>query len=1001
MNAKLSLFLLPLVSMALAQAQQVAGFGAVSGTLRDPYGDGLPDTSVVITNDTLGVKRTLMTTDDGMFLAAALPPGTGYNIKASRKGYGTWEYKDFDVTVGSTVSFAVTMQAETETTLIDNGAVFSAAVEDTKFNVSSFVSQRQLQNLPIEARRLEDPILLAPAVTQDPNTLALAFRGEGGTNAFVTDGQLTTNTFFYQTSRVAPQLTPDSLREMQVISSGASSEFGHAIGGTINAATPAGTADYHGALYGYFSTHSWDANDRFAPNFDLAQRWVQGGGRAGGPILAGKLFFFANFETWHGRSQGLNQLASPLLAGPQGDLLPSNCKATAVQCANAIAFLTPQLNAVVQRSNADYTGIIRLDYRKSDKNNFNLEFNAFHDRSPNGAQDQAVAPYSQLRADNGNSTQETRFARLGWSRTLGGTTANDFRIGWFKDRVGNSLNPALEPSTGPLAIQIAGTNVGANPLFPQTVSENRYQMVDNFTWASLSHLLKFGADVSLNRDWVDQLNNRYGSYTYTSLTAFATDFTNSGTARNYAVFNQSFPNAVTNLQSKVYSIYAQDDWRPTRRLNVMLGVRWEKYSVPQPSDVNATYYQTGSISSPSNAFAPRVGINYLLNDKTVVRVGVGFYYQPFTGELLRDLFTGNDVYNTTISVTPNMSGAPVFPRVIASATTTPNNSQNVLFANSKLKLPYAEVGQAGIERRVTSTVAVAVNYIESRGTKLWTQTDTTLAPPTITKTYNIDDAAGNVVNTFATNLWTTRTDTTHAHVWEIFNEGLSRYRAAALQVRKSMTHGISAQLSYTYSHARDDVSGPPAVSFVPATTIPGDYRFDYGNSNFDQRQRAVANFIWAPNPVKDDAPAHFLLNGWQLSGTFTGATGLPETATVMVNGQQFSGVTMLYATSLNGSGGWARVPYTSINQLRTGNQYILNARVTKMLPFTDRFKGSLMFEAFNALNRQFDTSLNTIEYVATTGTLRPVAGFGTPNAAYGYPFGTNARWCQVAFRVEF
>src|SRR5215469_8375608 len=222
MKAKLSLFLLPLVSMAIAQAQQVAGFGAVSGTLRDPYGDGLPDTSVVITNDTLGVKRTLMTTDDGMFLAAALPPGTGYNIKASRKGYGTWEYKDFDVTVGSTVSFAVTMQAETETTLIDNGAVFSAAVEDTKFNVSSFVSQRQLQNLPIEARRLEDPILLAPAVTQDPNTLALAFRGEGGTNAFVTDGQLTTNTFFYQTSRVAPQLTPDSLREMQVISSGAS-----------------------------------------------------------------------------------------------------------------------------------------------------------------------------------------------------------------------------------------------------------------------------------------------------------------------------------------------------------------------------------------------------------------------------------------------------------------------------------------------------------------------------------------------------------------------------------------------------------------------------------------------------------------------------------------------------------------------------------------------------------------------------------------------------------
>ena len=1000
MNAKFGLFLLTLVCTAGAQAQSVAGFGAVSGTLRDPYGDGLPDTSVVITNDTLGLKRTLMTTDDGMFLAAALPPGAGYNIKATRKGYGNWEYKDFDVTVGSTVSFSVTMQAETETTVVENGAVFSAAVEDTKYNVSSFVSQRQLENLPDDARRLEDPILLAPAVTQDLGTLALIFRGEGGTNAFVTDGQLTTNTYFYQTSNVAPQLTPDSLREMQVISTGAASEFGHAIGGTVNVVTPAGTTAYHGAVYGYFSSHSWDSADRYAPGFDQQQRWEQGGIRAGGPITAGKLFFFADLETWRGRSVGLNELSNPLLAGPSGTSLASNCKATAVQCANAIAFLTPQLSAVA-RSNTDYAGVVRLDYRKSDKTNFNLEANGLHDRSPNGVENQAVAPNGQLRGDNGNFSEETRFAKLGWSRVLGGTTANDFRIGWFKDRVGSSLNPALEPSTGPLAIQIAGTDVGSNPLLPQTVSETRYQLVDNFTWASLSHLLKFGGDLSLNQDWTDQLYNRYGSYLYTSLTAFATDFTNSGTARNYAVFNQSFPNSITSLRTKVYSVYGQDDWRAMRRLNVMLGVRWEKYNVPQPSDVNATYYQTGSIGSPSNAFAPRIGINYLLNDKTVVRVGAGFYYQPFTGQLLRDLYTGNDIYNVTISVPPNFSGAPLFPKVIASSTTTPNNTQNVLYGDSKLKLPYAEVGQAGIERRLTNTLALSLNYIESRGTKLWTQTDTTLGVPTITKTYNIDDAAGNIVNTFTTNMWNTRTDTTHGHVWEIFNEGYSRYRAGALQLRKSMTHGFSAQLSYTYSHAYDDVSGPPAVSFIPATTVPGDYRADEGNSNYDQRHRGVVNFLWAPNAVKNDSPARYLLNGWQLSGTFTYASGMPETPLVMVAGQQFSGVTMDYADSLNGSGGWARVPYTSVNKLLTGKQEVLNARVTKMIPFTERVKGMVMFEAFNALNRQFDTSLNNIEYVATTGTLRPVAGFGTPNAAYGYPFGTNARWCQVAFRVEF
>ena len=1009
MKAKLSLFLLPLVCATALQAQAVAGFGAIAGTLRDPYGDGLPDTSVVITNDTLGVKRTLTTTDDGMFLAPTLPPGGGYNIKASRQGYGTWEYKDFDVTVGATVSFAVSMQAETEKTQV-GGAVFSAAVEDTKFNLSSFVSRRQLDNLPIIARRLEDPILLAPATTLERSTGALIFRGQGGTNAFLTDGQLTTNTYFYQTPSIAPQLTPDLVREFQTIPAGASAEFGHAIGGTVNAATPSGTSDYHGAVYGYFSNNSWDAADRYAPGIDLARRWEQGGLKAGGPISAGKLFFFAGVETWRGRSQGLNELASPLLAGPftssqvvpPATVLASNCKATTVQCTNAINFLLPQVNQLVAFSTSNWAGLARIDYRRSDRNNISIEGNVLRDRSPNGAQPLATAPNGQLFGSNGNFGHDTRFAKVDWVATLSGTTANEVRAGWFKDRVSTSLNPALEPSTGPLAIQLAGASVGSNPAFPQTVSENRYQLVDNFTWASLSHLLKFGADLSLNQDYARQLLNGYGSYLYPTLTNFATDLTNTGTARNYALFSQSFPNAVTDLHTKVWSLYGQDDWRPTRRLNVMLGVRWEKYGVPQPTAANTTYFQTGSISSPSNAFAPRVGVNYLLNDRTLVRVGYSWYYQPFTGDLLRDLFTGNGIYSSNVSVTPNLSGAPVFPKIIPSSTTIPNGTQNLFYANSKLKLPYSQVAQASIERRVTGSVAVVASYVDSRGTKLWTQTDMNLAPSTVTKTYNILDASGNTVGTYTTPLWTTRSDITHQHIYQLFNEGFSRYRAATLQIRKAMSYGLAVQASYTWAHSTDDVSGPPAIAFVPSTTFPGQYRSDQGPSNFDQRNRAVINWIWAPNPLKSNTgAARFLLNGWMVSGVATLASSMPETPLVLVSGQQFAGVTMLYPTSLNGSGGWSRVPFAGVNGLSTGPQYVLNARVTKMVPFTDRIKGMVLFEAFNALNRQYNTSVYTTAYVATSGSLRPVPYLGAGNASFGVPFGTNARWCQVAFRVEF
>jgi outer membrane receptor protein involved in Fe transport len=1001
MKAKFGLFLLPLVCAAGAYAQAVAGFGAVSGTLRDPYGDGLPDTSVVITNDTLGVKRTLTSTDDGMFLAAALPAGTGYNIKASRQGYGTWEYKDFDVSVGSTVSFAVTMQAETETTQVSDGAVFSAAVEDTKFNVSSFVSQRQLRDLPIDARRLEEPILMAPAVTQDRSTGALIFRGEGGTNAFFTDGQLTTNTYFYQTPNIAPQLTADLVREIQPIPAGASSEFGHAFGGIVNASTPSGTNEYHGSVYGFFSNNPWDAADRYAPGVNLARRWEQGGVKVGGPIMAGKLYFFADLETWRGRSNGINQLSSPLLAGPQGNLLASNCKATTLQCTNAINFLSPQLNAIVPYSTSDWTGVARIDYRASDRNTLILEANGLHGRSPNGAVPQATSPDGGLLGSNGLFTEETRFAKADWIATVTGTIANELRIGWYKDRVSTSLNPSLEPSTGPLGIQIAGASVGSNPLFPSTVSENRYQAVENFTWASLSHLLKFGAEFSLNQDYSRELN--YGNYVYPSLTAFATDLTNSGTARNYTLFTQSFPNAVTNLHTKVWSIYGQDNWRVSRRLNVMAGVRWEKYGVPQPIDVNTTYYQTGTIATPSNAFAPRVGVNYLLNDKTVIRAGYSWYYQPYTGELLRDLYTGNGIYNVNIAVTPNLSGAPVFPKVIASSTTTPNGTQNILYGNPKLRLPYSEVAFGGIERRLTNTIAITANYIDTRGTKLWTATDMNLPiAPTITKTYTIDDLNGNAVNSYTTPIWNTRNDTSHMQVYQIFNEGFSRYRGATVQIRKAMSYGLSVQASYTWSHTRDNVSGPPAVAFIPASSVPASYAYDQGPSNFDQRNRATINWLWAPNPVKSNSgAARYLLNGWMVSGIATLASGMPATPIVIVNGQQFAGVTMDYPTSLNGSGGWSRLPTLGPNTLNLGSQQVVNARVTKILPFTERVRGMLMFEAYNALNSQYNTSVNNIAYVATSGILHPVPGLGQGNAASGYPFGTNARWCQVAFRVEF
>jgi hypothetical protein len=127
-----------------------------------------------------------------------------------------------------------------------------------------------------------------------------------------------------------------------------------------------------------------------------------------------------------------------------------------------------------------------------------------------------------------------------------------------------------------------------------------------------------------------------------------------------------------------------------------------------------------------------------------------------------------------------------------------------------------------------------------------------------------------------------------------------------------------------------------------------------------------------------------------------------RTPVLIAGAQQFSAITMIYTNSLNASGGWNRVPFQGVGTLNTGsNQYTVNGRLTRTLPFTERVKGLLMVEAFNALNNQFTTAINTLAYTVTTGVLRPAPGVGLPIAADGYPFGSSARRLQIAFRLEF
>jgi hypothetical protein len=146
------------------------------------------------------------------------------------------------------------------------------------------------------------------------------------------------------------------------------------------------------------------------------------------------------------------------------------------------------------------------------------------------------------------------------------------------------------------------------------------------------------------------------------------------------------------------------------------------------------------------------------------------------------------------------------------------------------------------------------------------------------------------------------------------------------------------------------------------------------------------------------------VNGWELSAITTLASAQPTSATVSSastgSGAVFPGVQLAYGT-LNGSGGWSRVPFWPVSSLDIDRTYRVDARISRNLPFGERVKGSLMFEAFNAFNTQYNTAVNAQAYSVTGNILKPVNGLGVGNQSQGFPDGTNARRCQVAVRLVF
>jgi outer membrane receptor protein involved in Fe transport len=1029
-STKVSLSLVLFLITVTAFAQSQAGLGSIGGIVQDASGAVVPGAKVIVANESNGISRTLTTNEQGVFLAPSLPPATGYSVVVEAAGFNRHEQKDLELQVGQQINLPVVVAVQGSTQTVEVTAA-APIVDSSKTDVSQVVGSSQIQELPINGRRVDSFVQLAPAVVPDGTFGLVSFRGIAGGNSFLTDGNDTTEQFYNENAgrtRIASQISQDAVQEFQVVSNNYSAEFGRATGGVVNTVTRSGTNDIHGTAYWFFRNQDFNARDPFAA-INPQETRNQFGGSVGGKIIKDKLFYFANYE---GMRRDFPLISSMTAAGnpffnSTGTFIAKcGAPATAAQCATAEAFLDRLFQTVPRTANQDL-GFAKIDWRPTERNSFSFSLNLLRWVSPNGLQTQAVLNNGNGVANNVNSSVRAKYGRASWTLIATPTMVNEARFGWFNDKQFDYPNSALAiPDIGMLGIFLSGYTgnpIGTATDYPRTNPlENRYQFADMLTWTAGKHTLKFGFDITPTEDTTNLLFNRTGTYTFPNFTAFAQDLSGNTTgAKDWLTFTQTIGNPEVNFKIWDYAFFVQDQYRLTPRLTLNVGLRYDYSDLPQPSITNPNYPATGRIPTYNKAFAPRVGFAYALDqsNKTVLRGGYGIFYGRYPGGLINTLFLGNGLYQKSISLNStnasDKANGPVFPNVLpnSDAYNPPPGSVSLNMASDSFRAPYTQQADIGIERQITNTLGLTASYIWSRGLHLTSVQDINIGAPGPTVVYRINDASGNQVGVYSTPVYVrqNKVDTRYSRVNIVGGDLNSWYNALAVQLNKRLSHGVSGSVSYTYSHAIDEGQGSAGTPNIfasggPQSYYPGDYSFEKGSSALDVRHRAVANAVWAPTFTKAGGAKAAAINGWQLSVIGTFSTAPVATPTLSIGSPYTpTGYTAAFTGSLAGYSGQSRVPFQPTGSLPIDSIVRFDLRLSKAFAIKERYQAMFTFDAFNVANHPYYTSVSTREYtyalVGGVPTLNPASGYGVGTATQGFPDGTNARRLQIGARFVF
>ncbi len=845
--------------LAGALALGAAEHAEVAGLVQDVSGAVLVDAGVTVMDESSGIRRSAHTNDEGVYDIFGLPPGM-YKITVRKPGFQTVVRLNvhLDAAAGLRLDFALRLGNMKEVITVEGD---TPAINAADASVGTLIGRDSIQGLPINGRGVLALVELAPGVVTTPATGGEAgqFSANGlrsNTNYFTLDGvsantgvsgaglpaqfagaALPAMTAFGSTQNLA---SAESLDEVRVQTSSFAPQFGRLPGAQVALTTRSGSDEFHGSVYGMLRNQALSANDAFANAYRVHPaplRMEQWGATLGGPLLPQRTYFFASYEALRLRDPHSWLLATPpqsvRVSAPPAIQPLLNAFPVPVDGASGVGL------ASVSRPSRLDEGSLRIDHSLSDRVTLFGRYNRAPSSTESGF---AQVERFDLGTDNitvgmtalpaAHVTNDVRVSA--WRTTADSTWRNDPAAGGTPVDLAAFLHAS--PAAG--ATFYAAAIGGAGAIFSGAAGRNHqseWNVVETLAVSSAAHSWRLGADYE-----------RLMPVRESAALAVA------GTWTNLADVVAGRPPTITNTRAEqssslieTLSLFAQDTYRPSSRLSLTYGLRWELTPPPAIREPAAAYMAAASLLSPSffaaptaplpladptqplwktsyMQLAPRIGVAWRLDDRSVVRAGIGVFYDVGFGVALDPIngFPFNRWQFSNTGFAPPVAGVPAFgPRVEAG-----------------LHLPYVAEWNLAYERTLDAHNIVSASYVGSSGKRLLRR-EGALAP-----------------------------GSTLAQYQAATNHGASDYEGLQLQYRRRMSSLLQGTVSYTWAHSIDNGSADSGVYLVDSLVAPG---ADRGSSNFDVRHNFAAGLIFTPRG------SGWLVRDWALSGMLRARSGFP------------------------------------------------------------------------------------------------------------------------------